>query len=49
MAAGGTNIMSGMEIAFETLRGRRNSNHVSSVFLLSDGEDNVPGAVDRLK
>lgn len=38
-ASGGTNINSGMEIAFNVLKHRRTRNPVSSVFLLSDGQD----------
>lgn len=36
-AGGGTNINSGMDIAFRVLKGRKHENPVSSVFLLSDG------------
>ena len=48
-AGGGTNIMSGTELALKTLRDRKYRNEVNSIFLLSDGQDNEPGAVDRLK
>lgn len=37
VAGGGTNITSGMQTAFEILKSRKQSNPVSSVFLLSDG------------
>ncbi|EGR34145.1 von willebrand factor type A domain protein [Ichthyophthirius multifiliis] len=36
---GGTDINSGMEIAFKVLKERKNQNPVSSIFLLSDGQD----------
>ena len=38
-AGGGTNITSGMEYAFKTIRDRKVPNTVTSVFLLSDGQD----------
>jgi len=38
-ASGGTNILSGMNLAFQTIRDRRIPNTVTSVFLLSDGQD----------
>ena len=38
-ASGGTNIMSGMELALKTIRDRKIPNKVTSVFLLSDGQD----------
>jgi Mg-chelatase subunit ChlD len=46
-AGGGTSIMSGMELALKTIRDRKISNKVTSVFLLSDGQDK--GAEDQLK
>jgi len=38
-ASGGTNIMSGMNIALKTIKERKKSNKVTSVFILSDGQD----------
>jgi Mg-chelatase subunit ChlD len=38
-ASGGTNIMSGMDLALKTIRDRKIPNKVTSVFLLSDGQD----------
>lgn len=38
-AGGGTNIMSGMNLALKTIRDRKVPNKVTSVFLLSDGQD----------
>ncbi|KAL4450381.1 hypothetical protein ABPG74_009087 [Tetrahymena malaccensis] len=38
-ADGGTNITSGLQSAFETLQNRKQKNQVSSIFLLSDGQD----------
>ena len=38
-ASGGTNIMSGMDLALKTMRDRKIPNKVTSVFLLSDGQD----------
>ena len=46
-ASGGTNIMSGMELALKTIRDRKIPNKVTSVFLLSDGQDK--GAEEALK
>jgi uncharacterized protein YegL len=46
-ARGGTNIMSGMELAFKTIRDRKVANKATSVFLLSDGQDG--GADNRVK
>ncbi|CAD8200820.1 unnamed protein product [Paramecium octaurelia] len=40
-STGGTQISSATEIAFRQLKGRKYRNTVSSVFLLSDGQDNV--------
>ncbi|CAD8210774.1 unnamed protein product [Paramecium pentaurelia] len=39
-AQGGTQIASATEIAFQQLKGRKYKNNVSSIFLLSDGQDN---------
>ncbi|EAR90750.2 von willebrand factor type A (VWA) domain was originally protein (macronuclear) [Tetrahymena thermophila SB210] len=39
-ADGGTNITSGLQTAFSILQNRKQRNSVSSVFLLSDGQDN---------
>ena len=39
VAGGGTRIMSGMDIALKTIRDRKVPNKVTSVFLLSDGQD----------
>lgn len=36
-AGGGTEINSGMSLALKTLKERKIANHVSSIFLLSDG------------
>jgi Mg-chelatase subunit ChlD len=38
-AGGGTSIMSGMDLALKTIRDRKIPNKVTSVFLLSDGQD----------
>lgn len=38
-ASGGTSIMSGMNLALKTIRDRKRPNKVTSVFLLSDGQD----------
>ncbi|KAL4464389.1 hypothetical protein ABPG73_017868 [Tetrahymena malaccensis] len=38
-AEGNTNIKSGLEKAFSVLQSRNQKNHVSSIFLLSDGQD----------
>ena len=38
-AGGGTNIISGMKLALKTMDERKIANKVSSVFLLSDGQD----------
>lgn len=46
-ASGGTNIMSGMELALKTIRDRKVPNKVTSVFLLSDGQDK--GAEESLR
>ena len=46
-ASGGTNILSGMEMAFKTINDRKVPNQVTSVFLLSDGQDG--GADNRVK
>jgi hypothetical protein len=47
IASGGTSIMSGMELALKTIRDRKIPNKVTSVFLLSDGQDK--GAEEQLK
>ncbi|KAL4486846.1 hypothetical protein ABPG72_009610 [Tetrahymena utriculariae] len=39
-AIGGTNITGGLQQAFSVLQSRKQTNHVSSIFLLSDGQDN---------
>ena len=38
-AGGGTRIISGMDLAFKTIRDRKITNKATSVFLLSDGQD----------
>ena len=38
-AGGGTRIISGMDLAFKTIRDRKIANKATSVFLLSDGQD----------
>jgi len=38
-AGGGTSIMSGMDLAFKTIRDRKLPNKATSLFLLSDGQD----------
>jgi len=38
-AGGGTNINSGLQIALKTIRDRKFINKVTSIFLLSDGQD----------
>lgn len=37
---GGTDIAKGMEMAFSILENRKETNPVTSIFLLSDGQDN---------
>lgn len=39
VAGGGTRIMAGMALALKTIRDRKTPNKVTSVFLLSDGQD----------
>lgn len=46
-ASGGTQIMSGLELALKTIRDRKVPNKVTSIFLLSDGQDK--GAEEQLK
>lgn len=46
-AGGGTSIMSGMNLAFKTIRDRKIPNKATSIFLLSDGQDG--GAETRVK
>ena len=50
-AGGGTNIDSGLELALKTIRDRKRANEVTSVFLLSDGQDRSSEAAfkERLK
>lgn len=38
-ARGGTNICSGLDLAVKTIKERKQSNKVTSIFLLSDGQD----------
>lgn len=38
-AGGGTNINSGLQLALKTIRDRKHINRVTSIFLLSDGQD----------
>ncbi len=38
-ARGGTNICSGLDLAVKTIKDRKQLNNVTSVFLLSDGQD----------
>lgn len=38
-AGGGTNINSGLQLALKTIRDRKHVNKVTSIFLLSDGQD----------
>jgi uncharacterized protein with von Willebrand factor type A (vWA) domain len=38
-ATGGTNINSGLQLALKTIRERKFTNNVTSIFLLSDGQD----------
>lgn len=38
-AGGGTNINSGMQVALKIIRERKHVNNVTSIFLLSDGQD----------
>ena len=38
-SGGGTSIQNGMDLAFKTIRERKHTNKVTSVFLLSDGKD----------
>lgn len=38
-ASGGTNICSGLDLAVKTIKDRKQLNNVTSVFLLSDGQD----------
>lgn len=44
---GSTNIVSGMEIAFKTAKERKYKNPVTSIFLLSDGQDDTAKAARR--
>lgn len=46
-ASGGTNIMSGLDLALRTIRDRKMPNKATSVFLLSDGQDK--GAENQFK
>lgn len=46
-SGGGTDINSGMDLALKTIRERKHVNTVTSVFLLSDGQDG--GAAERLQ
>lgn len=46
-SSGGTSIMSGMNLALKTIRDRKIANSVTSIFLLSDGQDE--GAALKLK
>lgn len=39
MAGGGTNINSGLLLALKMIRERKHTNKVTSIFLLSDGQD----------
>lgn len=48
-AGGGTNIVSGLHYGLEVLKRRRQSNAVTSLFLLSDGQDDNPGADERAR
>jgi len=48
-ASGGTNIGSGIYKAWEILRQRKQSNEVSSIFLLSDGQDTSGIDINNLK
>jgi len=47
IASGGTNIMSGLSLALKTIRDRKTPNKVTSIFLLSDGQDK--GAEEQLR
>lgn len=38
-ARGGTNICSGLDLAVKTIKERKHANKVTSVFLLSDGQN----------
>ncbi len=38
-AGGGTNINSGLQLALKVIRDRKHINKVTSIFLLSDGQD----------
>jgi Mg-chelatase subunit ChlD len=38
-ANGGTNINAGLDLALKTIKDRKFSNKITSVFLLSDGQD----------
>jgi Mg-chelatase subunit ChlD len=38
-ASGGTDIMSGLNLGLKTIRDRKTPNKVTSIFLLSDGQD----------
>ncbi|CAG9334593.1 unnamed protein product [Blepharisma stoltei] len=49
-AVGGTNIASGMQLAYNVLNSRRFINHITSIFLLTDGLDNTnPAASITIK
>jgi uncharacterized protein YegL len=46
---GGTNIVSGLHFGLQVLKQRRECNAVTSLFLLSDGQDDNPGADARAR
>ncbi|EGR32362.1 von willebrand factor type a domain protein [Ichthyophthirius multifiliis] len=46
-STGGTNIYSGMQQAFKVLKDRNQQNPISSIFLLSDGQD--PPSLQKIK
>mmetsp|Transcript_52395 Transcript_52395/g.59889 ORF Transcript_52395/g.59889 Transcript_52395/m.59889 type:complete len:562 (+) Transcript_52395:96-1781(+) len=48
-AGGGTNISTGIDLALKVLKGRKYSNPISSILVLSDGQDNQGGTLGRVE
>lgn len=46
-STGGTHILSGIEKAFKLINGRKTKNLVTSIFLLSDGQDNNTNDIEE--
>ena len=47
-AGGGTDIAKGIEIAAKVMQERKYINSTSFIFLLSDGNDNEAGTIERV-